>query len=97
MRLDSAARVGEVGYFTMEVALDEAMPTYSGGLGVLAGDTLRAAADARVAMLGVTLLYRAGYFRQRLDAGGNRVKPGIYFCRFAAGDYVQTEEVKLAR
>ena len=74
MRLDSAARVGEVGYFTMEVALDEAMPTYSGGLGVLAGDTLRAAADARVAMLGVTLLHRAGYFRQRLDEYGNQTE-----------------------
>jgi len=74
VRLDSAARVGEVAYFTMEVALDRAMPTYSGGLGVLAGDTMRAAADARVPMLGVTLLYRSGYFRQRLDESGNQTE-----------------------
>ena len=47
----------------MEVGLDPAMPTYSGGLGVLAGDTLRAAADLGVPMVGVTLLHRKGFFR----------------------------------
>ena len=74
MRLDSAAEVGRIGYFTMEVALEQVMPTYSGGLGVLAGDTLRAAADARLPMMGVTLLYRSGYFRQRLDENGNQTE-----------------------
>jgi starch phosphorylase len=53
----------------MEVGLDPAMPTYSGGLGVLAGDTLRAAADLAVPMVGVTLLHRKP-FRQQLDAHG---------------------------
>jgi starch phosphorylase len=48
------------------------MPTYSGGLGVLAGDTLRAAADLGLPVVGVTLLHRKGYFRQRLDAAGNQ-------------------------
>jgi starch phosphorylase len=56
----------------MEVGLDAAMPTYSGGLGILAGDTLRAAADLHLPMVGVTLLHRNGYFRQQLDAAGNQ-------------------------
>jgi starch phosphorylase len=59
-----------VAYFSMEIALERGMPTYSGGLGVLAGDTLRSAADLRVPMVGVTLLHRKGYFYQRLDANG---------------------------
>ena len=54
----------------MEFALDVGMPTYSGGLGVLAGDTIRAAADFRIPMVGVTLLHRKGYFHQRLDFRG---------------------------
>src|SRR5208337_3138792 len=61
-----------VAYFSMEVGLDPAMPTYSGGLGVLAGDTLRAAADLGIDMVGVTLLHRKGYFLQGLDAQGNQ-------------------------
>ncbi len=59
-----------IAYFSMEIALDAGMPTYSGGLGILAGDTLRAAADLRVPMVAVALLHRKGYFFQRLDAGG---------------------------
>ena len=59
-----------IAYFSMEVALDPRMPTYAGGLGVLAGDTVRAAADLQVPMVGVTLLHRKGYFSQRLDARG---------------------------
>ena len=47
-----------IAYFSMEIALENGIPTYSGGLGVLAGDTLRAAADLGVPMVGVTLLYR---------------------------------------
>ncbi len=61
-----------IAYFTMEVGIDPAMPTYSGGLGVLAGDTLRAAADLDVPMVAVTLLHRKGYFRQHLDASGSQ-------------------------
>ena len=57
-------------YFSMEIALDPSIPTYSGGLGVLAGDTLRAAADLGFPIVGVTLLYRKGYFRQSLNAAG---------------------------
>jgi len=62
----------KIAYFSMEVGLESALPTYSGGLGVLAGDTLRAAADLGVPMVGMTLLHRKGYFRQHLDAQGNQ-------------------------
>ncbi|HEY7617908.1 MAG TPA: alpha-glucan family phosphorylase, partial [Terriglobales bacterium] len=61
-----------IAYFSMEVGLDAVIPTYSGGLGILAGDTLRAAADLHLPMVGVTLLHRNGYFRQQLDATGNQ-------------------------
>jgi starch phosphorylase len=59
-----------VAYFSMEIAAAPAMPTYSGGLGVLAGDTLRSAADLGVPMLGVTLLHRKGYLTQSFDPSG---------------------------
>ena len=59
-----------VAYFSMEVCLEQTLPTYSGGLGVLAGDTLRSAADLGVRMVGITLAHRRGYFTQRLDAAG---------------------------
>ena len=59
-----------VAYFSMEIALAADVPTYSGGLGVLAGDTIRSAADLKVPMVAVTLLHRKGYFYQRLDATG---------------------------
>jgi len=58
----------------MEVGLESGMPTYSGGLGVLAGDTLKAAADLSIPLVGVTLLHRKGYFRQELDAQGNQTE-----------------------
>lgn len=61
-----------VGYFSMEIALRSDVPTYSGGLGVLAGDTLRSAADLGLPMLGVTLVHRQGYFRQTLDPEGRQ-------------------------
>jgi starch phosphorylase len=63
-----------VAYFSMEICLDRAMPTYSGGLGVLAGDTLRSAADLGVPMVGITLIHRKGYFRQRIDKSGHQTE-----------------------
>ena len=63
-----------VAYFSMEICLEQALPTYSGGLGVLAGDTLRSAADLRVPMVGVTLAHRKGYFRQHLDSRGTQTE-----------------------
>ena len=59
-----------IAYFTMEIGLESAMRTYSGGLGILAGDTVRAAADLGLPMVAVTLLHRKGYFRQELDSDG---------------------------
>ncbi|TMB68900.1 MAG: alpha-glucan family phosphorylase [Chloroflexi bacterium] len=58
----------------MEIALDASMPTYSGGLGVLAGDTLRAAADLALPVVAITLVHRKGYFRQHLDANGRQTE-----------------------
>lgn len=63
-----------IAYFSMEIGLESHLPTYSGGLGVLAGDTLRAAADLGLPMVGVTLVYRKGYFQQHLDAQGNQTE-----------------------
>ena len=63
---------GTIAYFSMEIGLEAEMPTYSGGLGVLAGDTIRAAADLKVPLVAVTLLHRKGYFYQRLDENGRQ-------------------------
>lgn len=75
-----------VAYFSMEIAIDPGMPTYSGGLGMLAGDTVRSAADLSVPMIAMTLLHRKGYFRQRLDPSGWQTEESISwdvakFCR----------------
>ncbi|HKL77938.1 MAG TPA: alpha-glucan family phosphorylase, partial [Gammaproteobacteria bacterium] len=61
-----------IAYFSMEIALHNDIPTYSGGLGVLAGDTVRTAADLEMPMVGVTLIHRQGYFRQSLTAAGDQ-------------------------
>ncbi|MGH7817012.1 MAG: alpha-glucan family phosphorylase [Candidatus Binatia bacterium] len=66
--------LGTIAYFSMDVAADSAIPTYSGGLGVLAGDMLRSAADLEIPMVAVTLLHRKGYFDQRLDSRGNQLE-----------------------
>jgi len=63
---------GVVAYFSMEIAIDRNMPTYSGGLGVLAGDTLRSAADLGVPLIAFTLAHRKGYFQQHLDPSGTQ-------------------------
>ena len=62
--------MGVVGYFTAEIGLWSELHTYSGGLGVLAGDHVKSAADAEIPLVGVTLLYRKGYGRQHLDENG---------------------------
>lgn len=54
----------------MEIALEAGMPTYSGGLGILAGDMVRSASDLKIPMVAVSLLYRKGYFYQKLDSSG---------------------------
>jgi len=67
----------KIAYFSMEIALESAMPSYSGGLGVLAGDTIRAAADLRLPMVAVSLLYRKGFFDQRLAEDGSQSEEAV--------------------
>lgn len=59
-------------YFSMEFGIDPAIPTYSGGLGILAGDTIRAAADLGLPAVGITLIERKGFFRQHLNSSGEQ-------------------------
>ncbi len=63
-----------VAYFSMEICLEQRIPTYSGGLGVLAGDTLRSAADLEIPLVAVSLAHRKGYFHQKLDAQGQQTE-----------------------
>jgi starch phosphorylase len=65
-----------VAYFCMEFMLSEALPIYSGGLGNVAGDQLKAASDLGVPVVGVGLLYQQGYFRQMID--GNGCQQAVY-------------------
>ena len=65
-----SAALGGVAFFCMEFGLGEALPLYAGGLGILAGDFLKAASDLGVPVFGVGLLYQEGYFRQMIDADG---------------------------
>ena len=74
-KVNSIKRI--VAYFSMEIALENDMPSYSGGLGVLAGDTIRAAADLRLPMVAVSLLYRKGYFTQRLAEDGTQTEEPV--------------------
>ena len=61
-----------IAYFSAEIGISSSLPTYSGGLGVLAGDHIKAAADEELPMCAVTLLYKEGYFKQRLDEEGKQ-------------------------
>src|SRR5215472_16023439 len=67
----------KIAYFSMEIGLTSDVPTYSGGLGVLAGVMIRAAADLRVPMVAVTLLHRKGYFYQRLADNGRQIEEPV--------------------
>ena len=74
---------GPIAYFCMEFGIDQSLPIYSGGLGVLAGDHLKSASDLGLPLVGVGLLYRNGYFRQAIDADGRQqhLYPEIDFNR----------------
>jgi starch phosphorylase len=67
-------QTGIIAYLSMDVAIDSDIPTYSGGLGILAGDMLHSAADLEMPMVAVSLLHRKGYFDQRLDRRGNQLE-----------------------
>ena len=73
--IDLSAR--KIAYFSMEIALSKSLPTYSGGLGILAGDTLRSAADTGASMVAVSLVHRRGYFQQHLDAAGQQTESDV--------------------
>ncbi len=64
----------KIAYFSMEIGVHNNIPTYSGGLGVLAGDTIRSSADLKLPMVAVTLLSKKGYFRQELDDFGRQTE-----------------------
>ena len=70
----------KIAYFSMEIALESAIPTYSGGLGVLAGDTIRSAADLQLPAVAVSLLHRSGHFHQRFDATGWQLEEPVRWC-----------------
>jgi starch phosphorylase len=67
----------KIAYFSMEIALAKSLPTYSGGLGMLAGDTLRSAADTGVPLVAVSLAHRRGYFEQHLDSHGQQTESDV--------------------
>ncbi len=83
----------KVAYFSMEIGLDPEIPTYSGGLGMLAGDTIRSAADMRLPLLAVTLLHRHGYFYQQLDASGWQTEEPV---RWVVEDFLTETEARTA-
>ncbi|MDP2690279.1 MAG: glycogen/starch/alpha-glucan phosphorylase, partial [Deltaproteobacteria bacterium] len=64
----------KIAYFSMEVGFKNDIPTYSGGLGVLAGDTIKSAADLNLPMVAVSLIYKKGYFRQEIDPEGRQIE-----------------------
>ncbi len=69
----------KIAYFSMEIGLDKRIPTYSGGLGVLAGDILKSCADLNIPIVGMTLLSEQGYFYQKIDNDGNQIEVPINF------------------
>jgi len=99
-RAQAQAPLTTVAYFSMEFMLGEALPIYSGGLGNVAGDQLKAASDLGVPVVGVGLLYQEGYFRQALAADGSQLAlypindPGqlqITPARDASGEWVRLQ------
>jgi starch phosphorylase len=67
----------QIAYISMEIAVDSSIPTYSGGLGVLSGDTVRSAADLELPMVGICLCYSSGYFYQFFNEHGEQKEKEI--------------------
>lgn len=74
-----------IAYFSMEIGVEPTMPTYAGGLGILAGDTIRGAADVGLPMVAVTLIHRKGYFFQHLDQNGRQTEEPA---QWVVGDFL---------
>jgi starch phosphorylase len=77
---------GQLAYFSMEIAISDQIPNFSGGLGVLAGDFLRAASDLSIPAIGVSLLYHEGFFRQDIDASGRQIEHPV---RWTPSDHLE--------
>ena len=96
-QIDRFSRQSRIAYFSMEIALRPDVPTYAGGLGVLAGDTVRSAADLEIPLVAVTLVSRSGYFKQVIDDHGRQSEqpdpwdPEKYATRLKAGVAVPIE------
>jgi starch phosphorylase len=91
--LDDYLHEPRVAYFSMEIALRSEIPTYAGGLGVLAGDTIRSAADLELPLVAVSLVSRAGYFRKEIDSRGRQVE---YAATWVPRDWAQPLDAKIA-
>jgi glycogen phosphorylase len=77
--LDEFVHEPRVAYFSMEIALRNEIPTYAGGLGILAGDTIRSAVDLAIPIVAVSLVSRAGYFQQQIDAEGRQLEHTVFW------------------
>jgi len=77
--LDEFIHTPCVAYFSMEIALRNEIPTYAGGLGVLAGDTVRSAVDLTIPMVAVSLVSRAGYFQQLINSQGRQIEQAVFW------------------
>lgn len=88
----------KIAYFSMEIGLSNDIPTYSGGLGVLAGDTIKSSSDLKIPLIAVTLISKKGYFRQDIDSDGRQVEypvvwdPSKFMVRLSRKVKVQIEE-----
>ena len=91
--LDDFIHDPRVAYFSMEIALRNEIPTYAGGLGILAGDTMRSAADLELPMVAVSLVCHAGYFRQKIDAQGRQTE---HAANWDIGHWAKPLDAKIA-
>lgn len=73
-RLEELTKEPKIAYFSMEIGIKKEMPTYSGGLGILAGDTIKSASDLKLPMVAVTIISRKGYFRQVINERGRQTE-----------------------
>ena len=95
--IEELTKEPKIAYFSMEIGIQNDIPTYSGGLGVLAGDTIRASADLKLPMVAVTLLTKKGFFIQELDEYGKQTErpvswdPSQYMKLLPARTSVQIE------
>lgn len=91
--LDEFIHEPRIAYFSMEIALRNEIPTYAGGLGVLAGDTLHSATDLSLPMVAVSLISRAGFFLQTLDSQGRQLEQEA---NWNPGRWAQALDAKIA-